>query len=176
MTLKKTELAVIGLTIAFFCFIVGYFSGQSSAKGTFRVQTQEDAPVPKESAVYSSQPDAVESAAAQDDKDAPAAETPAVTPEQTPTQSTAETAAPADKPAQTDPPAQTQAVQAGKININSADAAMLDTLPGIGPVLAQRIIDYRQQHGAYKQIADIMLVKGIGEGIYADIQALIQVK
>ena len=51
----------------------------------------------------------------------------------------------------------------GLININTATAAQLDTLPGIGPVLAQRIIDYRQANGPFTSLSQLMLVEGIGE-------------
>ena len=49
------------------------------------------------------------------------------------------------------------------VNINTADADKLATLKGIGPALAQRIIDYREQNGAFKSIDEIKNVRGIGE-------------
>ena len=51
-----------------------------------------------------------------------------------------------------------------KININSASLAQLQTLPGIGITLAQRIVDYRQQHGPFSSVGDLINVSGIGEG------------
>ena len=48
------------------------------------------------------------------------------------------------------------------IDPNRASQADLETLPGIGPVLARRIIDYRRAHGPYKKIADLRKVSGIG--------------
>ena len=49
-----------------------------------------------------------------------------------------------------------------RININTASAQILDTLPGIGPVLAQRIIDYRQINGPFQEVADLSKIEGIG--------------
>ena len=49
-----------------------------------------------------------------------------------------------------------------RININTASMSLLDTLPGIGPVLAQRIIDYRTQYGPFSKASDISNVEGIG--------------
>lgn len=51
----------------------------------------------------------------------------------------------------------------GKININSATVEELEAIPGIGRVLAHRIIAYRMQHGPFREILDIISVSGIGE-------------
>ena len=61
------------------------------------------------------------------------------------------------------------------VNINTADLNQLCELPQIGEVLAQRIIDYREQNGAFNAIDDIKQVKGIGDVIFADISSLITV-
>lgn len=53
--------------------------------------------------------------------------------------------------------------KSGKLNINTASLIQIDDLPGIGPVLAQRIIDYRTKHGSFSSIEDLLLVEGIGE-------------
>lgn len=58
----------------------------------------------------------------------------------------------------------------GKININTALADELDTLPGIGPAYAQRIIDYRNTHGFFTKIEDVMDVSGIGQKCFDKIK------
>jgi competence protein ComEA len=62
-----------------------------------------------------------------------------------------------------------------KVNINTADSAELESLPGIGPTLAQRIIDYRQANGPFAQVEDVMEVSGIGPAILEKIGDLITV-
>lgn len=62
-----------------------------------------------------------------------------------------------------------------KVNINTATLAELDTLPRIGPAIAQRIIDYRTQNGPFKTIQDIMNVRGIGPATFEQLKDLITV-
>lgn len=64
----------------------------------------------------------------------------------------------------------------GTININTATVEELDKLPGIGPVLAQGIIDYREANGPFKSTEEITLVSGIGDATYAKIKELISVE
>lgn len=63
----------------------------------------------------------------------------------------------------------------GKVNINTASAAELEVLPRVGPKVAQRIIDYRTQHGNFKRVEEIMKVQGIGEKVFAELRDLITV-
>lgn len=65
---------------------------------------------------------------------------------------------------------------AGLVNINTANLSQLDSLPGIGPVLGQRIIDYRTEHGPFTDVSQLLLVEGIGEKRLANILDLITVK
>jgi len=55
------------------------------------------------------------------------------------------------------------AAPAGVVNINTADAAQLALLPRVGAKAAQRIVDYRKEHGAFKTTSDLMQVKGFGD-------------
>ena len=64
----------------------------------------------------------------------------------------------------------TQKGGSGKVNINTANQSELDRLPGIGPSLAERIIEYREENGNFKNIEDLQNVKGIGDAKFADIK------
>lgn len=59
------------------------------------------------------------------------------------------------------------------IDINSATPEQLEALPGIGPVLAQRIVSYREKHGAFKDISEICNVSGIGPKKFAALKEFI---
>ena len=62
------------------------------------------------------------------------------------------------------------------LNINTATIPELDQLPGIGPVLAQRIVDYRDSHGGYKAVEELVKVNGIGDAKLMEILDLITVE
>ncbi|MDH7577223.1 MAG: ComEA family DNA-binding protein [Bacillota bacterium] len=63
-----------------------------------------------------------------------------------------------------------------KLNLNTATAADLDArLPGIGPVLAQRIVDYRNSHGPFRSIEDLQNVSGIGPSRFEQIKELVTI-
>jgi len=64
---------------------------------------------------------------------------------------------------------------AQKIDINRAEPWLLEALPGIGEVLAQRIVDYRSQNGPFKRIEDLLKVSGIGEATLDKIKDYITV-
>lgn len=62
-----------------------------------------------------------------------------------------------------------------KVNINTADARALEALPRIGPAMARRIVDYRQSHGPFKTVDDLLDVPGIGPATLEAIRAFIAV-
>ena len=61
------------------------------------------------------------------------------------------------------------------VDLNSADAAALDALPGIGPVLAQRVLDWRTAHGRFTDVAELGEVPGIGDALLAKLRDLVRV-
>ena len=73
------------------------------------------------------------------------------------------------------PPAAGAAPAAGPLDLNAATVADLDALPGIGPVLAQRIVDWRTEHGRFASVEQLREVTGIGESKYADLEGRVRV-
>lgn len=63
----------------------------------------------------------------------------------------------------------------GKVNLNVADAATLETLPGVGPALAARIIEWRDTNGRFTAPEDLKSVSGIGEKTFAAMEDLVTV-
>ncbi|MET8281781.1 helix-hairpin-helix domain-containing protein [Micromonospora sp. NPDC005174] len=63
----------------------------------------------------------------------------------------------------------------GVVNLNTATLAQLDALPGVGPVLAQRILAYRDQHGGFRTVGDLRQVEGIGDARYEQLKDLVTV-
>ena len=63
----------------------------------------------------------------------------------------------------------------GVIDLNSADQAALETLPRIGPALAQRIIDWREENGRFRSVDDLLAVAGIGEKLLAGVRDKVRV-
>ena len=62
-----------------------------------------------------------------------------------------------------------------KIDLNRASRDQLEALPGIGPVLAERMLQYRQLHGGFQSPEEVKNISGIGEKKYAEIRPLIEI-
>jgi competence protein ComEA len=63
----------------------------------------------------------------------------------------------------------------GAVNLNTASLAQLDALPGVGPVLAQRIVDYRTRHGGFRSVEELRKVDGVGDARYGQLKDLVAV-
>ncbi len=63
----------------------------------------------------------------------------------------------------------------GPVNLNTATAEQLDTLPGVGPVLAARIVEYRDRHGGFGTVDELREVAGIGDATFAELRSLVTV-
>jgi competence protein ComEA len=72
-------------------------------------------------------------------------------------------------------PTSTQAPAVKPIDLNKATTDQLATLPGIGPAVAARIVEYRQKNGDFKKIEELMNVRGIGEKSFLKLKALVTV-
>lgn len=71
--------------------------------------------------------------------------------------------------------AETAAAPSGVVNINTADASQLAMLPRVGAKAAQRVVDYRTEHGPFKKSTDLMQVKGFGDKTYERLSSYITV-
>ena len=60
------------------------------------------------------------------------------------------------------------------LSLNSATVQQLDTLPGVGPVLAQRIVQYREQHGGFQSVDQLRHVSGFGERRLQDLRSVLR--
>ena len=175
MRLRRLEVVFIGVTLAFAIFMGGFFAGRSwstvnitpvtagsthyNDNGRVLVQPhgqpQENSGDPATSASHA------DPASFENPVSLPAAASP-----EEPQANTASEAQPeAGAPRGGD----------GKININLATTSELTDLPGIGSVLASRIVDHRRQHGNFERVEDIRNVSGIGEKRYEAIQDKITV-
>jgi competence protein ComEA len=72
-------------------------------------------------------------------------------------------------------PAPAKPAPATQININTASADQLEGLPGVGPKMAARIVEYRQKNGGFKKLEDLMNIQGIGEKNFLKLKPLVTV-
>ena len=146
---NRQSFALLLVTCVFAAFTLGFLAGRATAPGDTIIARM---PAPSQSATV------------------PQDTVPAVNPISPITSINA--------PTVTEPPAAepSQSGNTGLINVNTATLEQLDTLPGIGPVIGQRIIDYREQHGPFTSVGQLILVDGIGEKRLAAIIDLITVE
>jgi competence protein ComEA len=74
-----------------------------------------------------------------------------------------------------DPAAGRGGPAAGPLNLNTATAAQFEALPGIGPVLAQHIVEYRTRHGQFRSVDELRQVEGLGGARFTQIKPLVTV-
>lgn len=72
------------------------------------------------------------------------------------------------------PPPRAAQVKPHPVNINTADESELASLPGIGPAYAQRIIAYRQDHGPFRSVDDLLAIRGIGPKRLAALRPMVR--
>lgn len=144
----KIEWILSVAALALICFTLGFFLGRNSlTPGTVTIETEQQAPSEEQS----------EEQAAPEEPESPV-KLPNGTEDDMPSGE-----GKSDE-------------NGGLLNLNTATAAELETLPGIGAVLAQRIVDYRAEHGPFAAVEDIMKVSGIGDKKYEAIESLITVR
>jgi len=82
---------------------------------------------------------------------------------------------PAVAPAAPAAPGTGGATPSAPVDLNTATQSDLETLPGVGPVLAQRILDWRAEHGRFSSVGELREISGIGEATFADLEPLVRV-
>ena len=166
--LRRGELAIIAVTLMFACFIGGYFTGRRGSVNIVPVVPPYESDQSSLSSGSPSSDGSADSAGAStpDSGSSPSADAPGGGP------SGGEDADASEQPQESPgAPRDTD----GKININTASRSELMDLSGIGQTLAARIIEYRESHGPFAKIDDLMKVSGIGEKRFEAIQDKITV-
>ncbi|NLA87089.1 MAG: ComEA family DNA-binding protein [Clostridiales bacterium] len=160
-SLNKLEYSVIALTLICLVFTAGYFVGKGTSVKIISfdklAQVSAGKPVNPGAGPGTTSTDADTSLPAAEANNASSDSSPALPPGAAAT-----------------PDGQTQ-TETGKININKASQSTLEALPGIGPVLARAIIEYRERNGGFHSTEQIMDVDGIGEKKFAEMKDMITV-
>lgn len=157
----RPELLICALAFGALCFLGGFFAGRNSLR-------------PLDAVLAETAKTAADTEEAQDPDTEPAEpDTPVAEAADTPEDTAPEETAPGDPAEET--PAEAQD-EDGRIDLNTATAADLETLPGVGPVLAARILDYRAAYGPFRAVEELLNVSGIGEKKLEAIRSLVTVR
>jgi len=162
MRLRRLEIVVIGVTLAFALFMGGFFTGRSwSAVNIVPVTAQRD-----NSQNMTNVGNVGNDTVQIPDTSSQSSSTATVSDITSNTSLQSESTTAAGEATLPDASTETVGVPRsgdGRININLASQSELTDLPGIGSVLASRIVDYRRQHGDFLRVEDLRNVSGIGE-------------
>ena len=183
---KKAELAIAALAVMFICFALGYFAGRRSIpsevtimQGTVVITPAIISDGSNDVLLHASE--TVEKKPAETSAPvttAPVTATPGAI--QEPSETTPEeTEVPTATPEPTTEPTpigEPHYTEDGLLRINLATQAELETLPGIGEVIAGRIIEYRNNNGPFSKLSTLKVIKGIGDSRYAAIKDSISVE
>ena len=153
---KRAETIVIVLSLLLAAFAGGYFTGRNAVSGG-------------STAVYTQLPVPLEETVPENSQNSEAQENPALPDDSAAIPLTGQTP---DEPTET---SDAENSQEEKVNLNTADVDELMTLPGIGPVIAQRIVDFREEYGPFSAVEELLDVSGIGEKKLEDVKDLVYV-
>ena len=163
MRLKRIEIIAIALTLAFACFLGGYYTGARGSVSIVAVEPQQGETLHISTGEANLRGSSVVMPSAAAETNGTYIPVPDETLSQPPGVESSELQ-----------PGEPRGGD-GRININTASRSELMDLPGIGNVLAGRIVDYRSQYGTFTRIEDIKRVSGIGEKRFEAIQDKITV-
>ncbi len=182
---KKAEIAIAALAVMFVCFSLGYFTGRRSVPSAVSIMPGTVVITPEvedfsngggsAAAIQSAPPSAAPAAA-------PASKAPETAGEPEDMRSpevrvsSAEASAPDQAEPAPTPDDPSHYTAEGLLRINYATQKELEALPGIGEVLASRIIEYREQNGQFSRLSSLKLINGIGDARYNAIKDLTTVE
>lgn len=156
MKLRFAEKLAIILTALMVAFFGGYYLRGTTLSGAVVIETEKAAPVTAEAAP--------ETAAVSASEIPLPSRTPSAVVSVSPLEAAASTGEELPEEPRDD-----------RLDLNTATLEELDTLPGIGPVLGQRILDYREEYGGFQTVDELIYVKGIGEKTLENIKNLVKV-